>query len=207
MPVAAFFFSRVEDAIEVRKGALQRLGGRVGIDGWISDKSLGQITQAIRAEADRPWCKPSTSTSRYPISTACENADAGGRALRALGRYRLKGRKSSTGSGPGTFIAGCWFNHRTYAQRSDHMADRSGKLAGVADEVAGKAKELAGRATGSKELEAEGRVQEARGSAEYHRSNETQTVNRGWNDHTVLIVGAILILTVVVQVLLVKSWT
>jgi uncharacterized protein YjbJ (UPF0337 family) len=87
------------------------------------------------------------------------------------------------------------------------MADRSGKLAGVADEVAGKAKELAGKATGSKELEAEGRAQEARGSAEYRRSNETPSVERGWNDHTVLIVGAILILTVVVQVLLVKSWT
>jgi len=48
VPVAAFFFSRVDDATEVRNGALQRLGGRVGTDDWISDKSLGQITQAVR---------------------------------------------------------------------------------------------------------------------------------------------------------------
>jgi hypothetical protein len=62
MPVAAFFFSRVDDAVEVRTGALQRLGGRVGADGWILDKSLGQITQAIRAEAaalgiEMPWAR------------------------------------------------------------------------------------------------------------------------------------------------------
>jgi hypothetical protein len=61
-PVAAFFFSRVDDAIEVRNGALQRLGGRVGADSWISDKSLGQIASAIRAEAaalgiEMPWAR------------------------------------------------------------------------------------------------------------------------------------------------------
>jgi hypothetical protein len=62
VPVAAFFFSRVDDAIDVRNGALQRLGGRAGADNWISDKSLGQITQAIRTEAaalgiELPWAR------------------------------------------------------------------------------------------------------------------------------------------------------
>jgi hypothetical protein len=38
-------------------------------------------------------------------------------------------------------------------------------------------------------------------------SNETPAVERAWNDHTVLIIGVILFLTVLVQVLLVKSWT
>jgi hypothetical protein len=62
VPVTAFFFSRVDDAVDVRTGALQRLGGRVGADNWISDKSLGQITQAIRAEAgalgiEMPWAR------------------------------------------------------------------------------------------------------------------------------------------------------
>jgi hypothetical protein len=61
-PVAAFFFSRVDDAVDVRSGALQRLGARAGADNWISDKSLGQITQAIRAEAaalgiELPWAR------------------------------------------------------------------------------------------------------------------------------------------------------
>jgi hypothetical protein len=61
VPVTAFFFSRVDDAIEVRNGALQRLGGRVGADNWISDKSLGQIMSALRAEAaaliELPWAR------------------------------------------------------------------------------------------------------------------------------------------------------
>ena len=67
VPVAAFFFSRIDDAVEVRNGALQRLGGRVGADVWITDKSLGQITQAIRAEAaalgiEMPWARVRVET-------------------------------------------------------------------------------------------------------------------------------------------------
>jgi hypothetical protein len=67
VPVTAFFFSRVDDAIEVRNGALQRLGGRVGADSWITDKSLGQITSAIRAEAaalgiELPWVRVRIAT-------------------------------------------------------------------------------------------------------------------------------------------------
>ena len=66
-PVAAFFFSQVDDAAEVRNGALRRLGGRVGADVWISDKSLGQITTAIRAEArelgiEVPWARVRVAT-------------------------------------------------------------------------------------------------------------------------------------------------
>jgi hypothetical protein len=39
----------------------------VGADGWISDKSLGQITQAIRAEAaalgiELPWARVRVAT-------------------------------------------------------------------------------------------------------------------------------------------------
>jgi hypothetical protein len=62
VPVAAFFFSRVNDAIEVRSGALLRLGSGVRPDSWISGKSTGQIVQAVQAEAkalglDPQWAR------------------------------------------------------------------------------------------------------------------------------------------------------
>jgi hypothetical protein len=64
-----------------------------------------------------------------------------------------------------------------------------------------------GKATGSKELEAEGVAQEAKGKAERLSGNVTPMDERTVNDYTISIVAAILILTVVVQVILVKSWT
>ena len=62
VPLAAFFFSRVNDAIEVRSGALLRLGSVVVPDSWISGKSTGQIVQAVQAEAkalglDPKWAR------------------------------------------------------------------------------------------------------------------------------------------------------
>jgi hypothetical protein len=62
VPVAAFLFSRVNDAIEVRIGALLRLGSGGGPDSWISGKSTGQIVQAVQAEAkalglDPQWAR------------------------------------------------------------------------------------------------------------------------------------------------------
>lgn len=86
------------------------------------------------------------------------------------------------------------------------MNNKTDRISGAADQIAGKAKEVAGRATRSKELEARGLAQEAKGHAEYRSSEET-SVERGWHDHTILIVSAILILTVLIQVILVKSWT
>jgi hypothetical protein len=63
-----------------------------------------------------------------------------------------------------------------------------------------------GNATGSKELEAEGLRQEAKG-AELLRDDGATAVEKSLNDHTISIVAAILILTVLIQVILVKSWT
>jgi hypothetical protein len=51
VPLAAFVFRRINDAIEVRSGALLRLGSVVAPDSWISGKSTGQIIQAVQAEA------------------------------------------------------------------------------------------------------------------------------------------------------------
>ena len=86
------------------------------------------------------------------------------------------------------------------------MGNTTDKIAGVANQAAGKVKEGTGRATGSKELEAEGRAQEAKGMAESLRGDVTPAV-RGLHDYTISIVAAILILTVLIQVILVKSWT
>jgi uncharacterized protein YjbJ (UPF0337 family) len=87
------------------------------------------------------------------------------------------------------------------------MGNTTDKFAGVANQTAGKVKEVMGKATGSKELEAEGLAQEAKGTAENHRGNVIPTVERSINDHTISIIAAILILTVLIQVILVKSWT
>ena len=87
------------------------------------------------------------------------------------------------------------------------MGNTTDKIAGVANQAAGRVKEGMGRATGSKELEAEGLAQEAKGMAESLRGDVTPAVKRGLNDHTISIVAAILILTVLIQVILVKSWT
>jgi uncharacterized protein YjbJ (UPF0337 family) len=81
------------------------------------------------------------------------------------------------------------------------------KLAGAAKQAAGKVKEGLGNATGSKELESEGLAQEAKGKTELLRDDEVAAVKRSLNDHTISIVAAILILTVLVQIILVKSWT
>ena len=64
-----------------------------------------------------------------------------------------------------------------------------------------------GLATGSKELESEGLAQEAKGKTELLRDDGAAAVKRSLNDHTISIVAAILILTVLVQIILVKSWT
>jgi uncharacterized protein YjbJ (UPF0337 family) len=87
------------------------------------------------------------------------------------------------------------------------MGNITDKIAGAANQAAGKAKEGVGKVTGSKELEAEGLAQEAKGKAERLSGNVTPMAERTVNDHTISIVAAILILTVIVQVILVKSWT
>ena len=71
VPVAAFFFSRVDDAVEVRNGTLQRLSGHVNTDWWIIGKSLGQIVQAVRAEArelgiEVPWARVRIASAGSP---------------------------------------------------------------------------------------------------------------------------------------------
>jgi uncharacterized protein YjbJ (UPF0337 family) len=87
------------------------------------------------------------------------------------------------------------------------MGNKTDKFAGVANQAAGKVKESVGRATGSKELEVEGLAQEAKGNAESLRNDVGPAVKRSLHDHTISIVAAILILTVLVQIILVKSWT
>ena len=81
------------------------------------------------------------------------------------------------------------------------------KLAGAAKQAAGKVKEGLGNDTGSKALELEGLAQEAKGKTELVRDDGAAAVKRSLNDHTISIVAAILILTVLVQIILVKSWT
>ena len=81
------------------------------------------------------------------------------------------------------------------------------KLAGAANQAAGKVKEGLGNATGSKERESEGLAQEAKGKTELLRDDGAAAVKRSLNDHTISIVAVILILTVLVQIILVKSWT
>ena len=85
------------------------------------------------------------------------------------------------------------------------MGNTTDKIAGAANQAAGKVKEGVGKATGSKELEAEGVAQEAKGKAERLSGNVTPMAERTVNDYTISIVAVIL--TVVVQVILVKSWT
>jgi hypothetical protein len=63
------------NAVEVREGTMQRLGSRAGADGWITDKSIGQITQAIRAEAaalgiEVPWARVKIATGEPLTSPA-----------------------------------------------------------------------------------------------------------------------------------------
>ena len=87
------------------------------------------------------------------------------------------------------------------------MGNTTDKIAGAANQATGKVKEGVGKATGSTELEAEGVAQEAKGKAERLSGNVTPMAERTVNDYTISIVAAILILTVVVQVILVKSWT
>ena len=97
--VAAFFFSRVDDAIEVRTGTLQRLGGRVGADNWITDKSLGQITQAIRTEAAAlgivvPWAGADCLGAKT-VGPACSRETARCKFASCLsGRLELRGHRS-----------------------------------------------------------------------------------------------------------------
>ena len=79
------------------------------------------------------------------------------------------------------------------------MGNTTDKIAGVANQAAGKVKEGMGRAIGSKELEAEGRAQEAKGKAESLRGDVTLAVKRSLNDYTTSIVTAILILTVLIR--------
>lgn len=49
--LAAFAFGAVPYAVETRTGALVRLGKHVGVDGWVTGQSVGQVIAAIRAEA------------------------------------------------------------------------------------------------------------------------------------------------------------
>jgi hypothetical protein len=58
VPVAVFSFAEVDDAVEVRRGALLRLGGRSGQACWIRDRSVAQIIAAVRAEADELGLNP-----------------------------------------------------------------------------------------------------------------------------------------------------
>jgi hypothetical protein len=58
VPVAVFAFGEVDEAIEVRLGALLRLGGRSGEPCWISDRSISQIIAAVRAEAHELGLEP-----------------------------------------------------------------------------------------------------------------------------------------------------
>jgi hypothetical protein len=51
VPVAVFSFDSVDEVVEVRQGALQRLGGRSSEACWIRDRSAGEIIDAVRAEA------------------------------------------------------------------------------------------------------------------------------------------------------------
>ena len=87
------------------------------------------------------------------------------------------------------------------------MGNTTDKIAGVANRAAGKVKEGLGKTTGSRELETEGLAQEAKGKAEKLIGDASPAVKRTLNDHTISIVAAILILTVLIQVILVKSWT
>jgi uncharacterized protein YjbJ (UPF0337 family) len=87
------------------------------------------------------------------------------------------------------------------------MGNTTDKIAGVANQAAGKVKEGLGKATGSRELETEGLAQEAMAKAEKLIGDAAPAVKRTLNDHTISIVAAILILTVLIQVILVKSWT
>ena len=71
VPMAAFFFSKADDAVKVRNGALQRISGHVNTDWWISGKSLGQIVQAVRAEAkalgiEMPWARVRIASAGGP---------------------------------------------------------------------------------------------------------------------------------------------
>jgi uncharacterized protein YjbJ (UPF0337 family) len=101
--------------------------------------------------------------------------------------------------------------------RKSIMASTKDKVAGVTDQAVGKAKGGLGKATGSAALEAEGLAQEAKGKAEISRRDatsdvertmsDTPSVERAVSDHTIGIVTAILVLTVLIQVILVKSWT
>jgi uncharacterized protein YjbJ (UPF0337 family) len=83
------------------------------------------------------------------------------------------------------------------------MGNTTGKIAGAANQAAGKVKEGLGKAT----LETEGLAQEAMAKAERVIGDASPAVKRTLNDHTISIVAAILILTVLIQVILVKSWT
>lgn len=58
VPVAVFSFGDVEEAVEVRRGALLRLGGRSGEACWIRDRSVAQIIAAVRAEANELGLNP-----------------------------------------------------------------------------------------------------------------------------------------------------
>jgi hypothetical protein len=58
VPVAVFAFGDVDEAVEVRRGASLRLGGRSGEACWISDRSIGQIIAAVRAEAHELGLEP-----------------------------------------------------------------------------------------------------------------------------------------------------
>lgn len=57
VPVAVFSFAEVDEAVEVRRGALLRLGGRSSLC-WIRDRSAAQIIAAVRAEADELGLNP-----------------------------------------------------------------------------------------------------------------------------------------------------
>src|ERR1700730_4562065 len=83
------------------------------------------------------------------------------------------------------------------------MGNTTGKIAGAANQAAGKVKEGLGKAT----LETEELAQEAMAKAERVIGDASPAVKRTLNDHTISIVAAILILTVLIQVILVKSWT
>jgi uncharacterized protein YjbJ (UPF0337 family) len=87
------------------------------------------------------------------------------------------------------------------------MSKKTKKTARVANQATGKVKEGIDKATGSKELEAKGLAQEAKGEPERFSADATPTPTKTLYDRTVSIVAAILILTVLVQIILVKSWT
>jgi uncharacterized protein YjbJ (UPF0337 family) len=159
-----------------------------------------------RHDEERTLCEDDEDASRYDVER----------------RFDEEGRLTKPAASFGPRPIGPCLEHGVYDYRnltqwrsfnsvtlSSHehkrliMGNTTGKIAGAANQAAGKVKEGLGKAT----LETEGLAQEAMAKAERVIGDASPAVKRTLNDHTISIVAAILILTVLIQVILVKSWT